>query len=100
MRNELYPYGALWGLLDDPRQAFGGMSLQQRYQGPQLMIGVLPIGKEPSGGREQCAFFWSLRSRDFKTWLAEDLAVWKEQVTNCWPELEPLLVQFLTHDDL
>ena len=99
-RNKLYPYAALWGLVDDPGQAFGGKSLHQRYQGAQTMIGLLPIGREPGGTKEQCAFFWSLRSRDHQAWLENDLEAWKEQVVRCWPEIKPLLTQLAAHDDL
>ena len=95
-----YPYSALWGVVDDPGQAFGGNCLQQRYQGAQIMIGLLPVGKDPRDGTDKCAFFWSLRSHDYQSWRDTGLPVWKEQVRHCWPEIEPMLSQFEHADNL
>jgi len=95
-----YPYGAGWGVLKDEGQKFGTDYLQQRYDGAHIMIGMLAIGSEPHCDKEKCTFFWSLPPGGYEAWLEAGLDQWKERVVGYWPELEPLLRQFKSPDDL
>lgn len=98
--NRPYPYGAIWGVLEDPGQAFCKDYLQQRYAGAGVMIGMLPIGSKPSNGVQSAAFFWSLPAASYPEWRNQGLDSWKQRVTGYWPELKPLLNQFQSVDDL
>ncbi len=98
--NRPYPYGAIWGLLDDPEQAFGKDYLQQRYQRAQIMVGMLAIGRAPNDNTKKCTFFWSLPPGGYARWLEAGLDVWKQQVINYWPELAGMLAQFQSTDNL
>lgn len=95
-----YPYGAIWGVCEDPGQAFGQDYLRQRYDGAGVMIGALAIGKRPSDNVETLAFFWSLPANAYNEWRQTGLAAWKERVNTYWPELAPFLAQFTSLDDL
>ena len=95
-----YPYGAIWGVVNDPKQQFGKDYLQQRYDGAHIMIGMLAIGKEPHCDIEKAAFFWSLPPGGYQTWLEAGLDPWKERVIDYWPEIEPFLTQFTQQEDL
>lgn len=98
--NRPYPYGAIWGVVEDPGQAFCTDYLQQRYAGAGVMIGMLAIGKRPSDNRHTAAFFWSLPTASYPQWREQGLDSWKQRVTGYWPELEPYLQQFQSVDDL
>lgn len=95
-----YPYGAIWGVLDDPDQSFGKDYLQQRYDSANIMVGMLAIGTDPNGNVPKCAFFWSLPPGGYQAWLDGGMKPWKEKVGSYWPELTPYLDQFKTVDDL
>jgi salicylate hydroxylase len=98
--NKPYPYGAVWGVLEDPGQSFCRDALQQRYAGAGVMIGMLAIGKRPIDNQTTAAFFWSLPTASYPGWREQGLDPWKQQVIGYWPELEPLLHQFQSVDDL
>jgi 2-polyprenyl-6-methoxyphenol hydroxylase-like FAD-dependent oxidoreductase len=98
--NRPYPYGAVWGVLEDPGQAFCKDYLQQRYAGAGVMIGMLPIGRKTDNDIQSAAFFWSLPAASYPEWRNQGLACWKQRVNGYWPELEPLLNQFESVDDL
>jgi salicylate hydroxylase len=98
--NKPYPYGAIWGVCEDPGQSFGKDYLQQRYDGAKMMIGMLSIGKRPSDGKEALTFFWSLPVSTYNQWRETGLDSWKVKVLGYWPELEPFLKQFQSVDDL
>lgn len=98
--NKPYPYGAVWGVCEDPGQSFGQDYLRQRYDGAGVMIGALAIGKRPSDNMETLAFFWSLPANSYNTWRETGLESWKERVLVYWPELAPFVTQFKSLDDL
>ncbi len=98
--NKPYPYGAVWGVCEDPGQAFAGDYLRQRYDGAGVMIGILGIGKRPSDQKQTAAFFWSLPTSTYQQWRDTGMEVWKARVLNYWPELSPFLQQFQSPDDL
>ena len=64
------------------------------------MVGVLPIGKLSASGRNQAAFFWSLKHEHRGAWASGDLENWKAQVLALWPQTEPLLAQIRDRQDL
>lgn len=98
--NKAYPYGAVWGVCEDPEQKFGGDFLRQRYDGAGVMIGILAIGKRPSDQKQTVAFFWSLPASTYQEWRDKGMEPWKQRVLNYWPELDPFLKQFGSVDDL
>ncbi|MCW5731282.1 MAG: FAD-dependent monooxygenase [Alphaproteobacteria bacterium] len=95
-----YPYGAIWGVCEDPGQAFGQDYLRQRYDGAGVMIGALAIGRRPGDGVETLALFWSLPANSYERWREAGLEPWKKRVLGYWPELSPFLDQFRSVDDL
>lgn len=95
-----YPFGAIWGVLDDPEQAFGKDLLQQRYDGAHVMIGMLAIGRAPENDTPRCTFFWSLPPGGYQRWLDDGLPEWKAQVCRYWPELRPFMDQIQSPDAL
>lgn len=95
-----YPYGAVWGALELPRDWPHRQALTQRYDGAHKMCGILPIGRRPGETVERAAFFWSLRTADMDAWRARDLDAWKADVQHLWPEVAPFLEQIRRHDDL
>ncbi|MEO4000086.1 NAD(P)/FAD-dependent oxidoreductase [Mesorhizobium sp. CAU 1732] len=94
-------YGAFWATLgwaggDD----FDPHALVQRYQRASVMIGVLPIGRDRPDGREQAAFFWSLKSNDAEAVIRGGLDAWKTRVAGFWPAVAPYLDQIESFDQL
>jgi len=71
-QDRLYPYGALWAIVDDQEQR-GGPTLYQRYDGTRHYLGTLPTGL----GRS--SVFWSVRERDIEPVMAEGVDVWRER---------------------
>lgn len=92
-------YGALWGNAPFP-SAFGSDNhvLSQRYRSADVSSGVMPIGTMHEGGEEQAAFFWTLRADGYEAWRAAPFDQWKETVLALWPEAEPVLAHFTSHD--
>jgi salicylate hydroxylase len=84
-------YGALWLNLPWPGAAFKSDCLEQRYLGASRMAGLMPVGWVDSPQQPQCAFFWSLRRRDYASWRSAPLSAWHEQVAALWPAMaQPL----------
>lgn len=98
--NKPYPYGAVWGVCEDPDQAFGQDYLRQRYDGAGVMIGILAIGQRPSDAKKAVTFFWSLPVSTYQKWREDGMDLWKRRVTQYWPELAPFLRQFSSTEDL
>lgn len=91
-RDRAYAWGALWCLCADPRREFAGRLLQ-RYDGPQRMAGLLPVGVLPGQGMgaAKVGFFWSLPARELGAALQRGAGAWREQVAAYWPAARPLL---------
>ena len=94
-----YPYAAIWGICKDRDGRFKN-ALFQRYLRAHHMIGVMPMGKLHGDDFESVAFFWSLRSHEYPEWRAQGLKAWQDYVISLWPDVEPLVSQFQTQDDL
>lgn len=93
-------YGALWA--NTPFPSTGGFSehaLVQRYRGANVSAGVMPIGKLRGGNQKMAAFFWTLRPKNYETWLMTPLPRWKDHVLKLWPEASPVLDHLATHED-
>ncbi len=75
-RAKPFPYGAVWGVTEDPDHRFAGNILQQRYDGASVMIGVLPTGRDPESGAHCAAFFWGLPADQYDAWRAQGTAAW------------------------
>lgn len=126
-RAPLYPYGAFWSILRDetPDGAWQG-TMRQVYDGCPTMIGILPVGAVPRydfladaaspgnapghthhpsafrdvGKDRLLSFFWSVPVAKMPHWRAQPLDAWKARVLSVWPQLEGLLAQVTSHDDL
>ena len=98
--NRPYPYGAVWGVVEEPLDWRWKHSLRQCYDGCQVMIGILPIGRAPGTSRPLSAVFWSLRTADHPAWREAGIDAWRARVTKLWPDVEPFVAQFTSTDDL
>ena len=98
-KDKPYPYAAVWGVCRDREGAFKN-ALYQRYQKARHMIGVMPMGRLNGEPYESAAFFWSLRSHEYDLWRNQRLPAWQDYVASLWPEVEPLVRQFTSPDDL
>lgn len=98
--DKLYPYGAVWSIAKIPDHGFMLDTLEQRYKNADHMIGVLPVGQINGGTETYAAFFWSLRVEAYPRWLEQNFSDWQDYVVQLWPEVEGLVRQFNTHDDL
>jgi 2-polyprenyl-6-methoxyphenol hydroxylase-like FAD-dependent oxidoreductase len=95
------PYGALWANLPWPSGgAFLDSALEQRYRRSERMAGILPIGRQHTGAPAQAAFFWSLKRGLLPQWQATDLRIWKDEVTQLWPEVAPLLEAIVDREQI
>lgn len=92
-RAPVYPWGAVWANALDVDGAFAG-ALSQRYHRAEIMIGVLPVGRAPSGTAELVSFFWSLPVAGLDGFYAADFGEWRSRVLGAWPEVEPIVAQF------
>ena len=90
-RAPLYPWGCLWNAFHDPEGRFAGM-LSQRFDSTRVMIGVLPVGRNPAAQSDNwVTLFWSLRQKEIAGWPPMTMAQWRETLLRYWPALEDLL---------
>ncbi len=94
-RSRLYPWGCLWTTVETP-EGWPDDILAQRCEGTQVMVGVLPTGREE--GRRVAAIYWSIRNDAVAAWRATPLQSWKDAVRRVWPEAGDL-VEGLAHED-
>ena len=94
-------FGALWATLDwhEPGP-FRRTWLEQRYQRANIMVGVLPVGRIEASGPRKLTLFWSLPHRRYNAWLRRGLPRWKDEVRSVWPQLDNLLEQIDTPEQL
>jgi 2-polyprenyl-6-methoxyphenol hydroxylase-like FAD-dependent oxidoreductase len=95
-----YPYGALWSIVKDHKGLFSDNRINQRFKSSNHMIGILPVGTQEGNDCQSLAFFWSIKLSDIEKWKREDINIWKKYVISLWPELDYLVDQFSSHNDL
>lgn len=98
-KDKPYPYAAIWGVCKDCEGVFAN-ALYQRYLTARHMIGVMPMGRLNGESYESVAFFWSLRANEYGLWREQGIEKWQDYVISLWPEIESLVRQFKTPDDL
>lgn len=98
-KDKPYAYAAVWGVCADHEGTFKNQ-LTQRYHKARHMIGVMPVGRQNGDAHESVAFFWSLRAREYAQWHENGISAWQDEVIALWPQVEPLIRQFKTPDDL
>ena len=98
-RDQVYPWGALWCLLD-ARDWPHRQELRQRYVAARRMIGMLPVGTRPGDAVPRVSFFWSLPVAAFDGWQAAALDDWRGAVSGIWPEAAQLLDSTTAHAQL
>lgn len=88
----VYPWGAMWAILPETQSPHGD-ELDQIYDGCSVMIGLLPVGANPSDphGRPGVSFFWSLRGDAIPLWKAEGLDAFKKRLRSLWPRAAELV---------
>jgi 2-polyprenyl-6-methoxyphenol hydroxylase-like FAD-dependent oxidoreductase len=84
-----YPWGALWCIVADPENAFGG-ELAQTYRGTEEMVGFLPTGGAVS-------LFWSVRAGAPPP---ADLGAWVERVCALAPRARAIVERLGSPADL
>lgn len=92
-RAPIYPWGAVWANAVDADGAFSG-ALSQRYDGAEMMVGVLPIGRGPQGESGLVSVFWSLPVAEIESFYTGDFTAWRARLIRAWPQVEPLVAQF------
>lgn len=94
-------YGALWCVVDLPQSERDlGNCLRQRYVNARKMAGVLPLGTLPGEKTAKAAVFWSLKRSEYEDWREADIADWKAEAAEFWPDFGYLLEQIKSHDDV
>ena len=100
IRDQPYPWGALWTICNDRNDQFND-ALEQVFDTAKIMIGALPVGRtDANAKKELISFFWSLPTAQFKPWRTGDFHAWKTNVANYWPKMSGLLENLNTHDVL
>lgn len=95
-----YPFGAVWGLCDQPENWPWPDVLTQRFDGARHMLGVLPLGKRAGDASAKMALFWSLPTTHYDVWCEAGIHAWHEQIDQYWPDAGPLARQFSSCADL
>lgn len=84
-RDQRYPWGALWCLVDAQGWEHGN-ELRQRYVAARKMIGLLPVGSRPGDPTPRLSFFWSLPCDGLPAWQAQGMQAWHQELRSMWPE--------------
>ncbi|MCP4809367.1 MAG: FAD-dependent monooxygenase [Proteobacteria bacterium] len=93
-RARRYPWGALWAIVPDPNDDFGGV-LKQEYEGTQVMLGTLPTGRSPTTEDRLVSLFWSMHTDAVDAWRAKGLRAWKDEALRVSPRSAPILDQLV-----
>jgi 2-polyprenyl-6-methoxyphenol hydroxylase-like FAD-dependent oxidoreductase len=97
--DRVYPWGAVWAVLDDPQRDHGA-TLWQWYRGAKEMLGIMPTGSAPGRNAPVVSVFWSLRADRYAAWREAGLDAFKAQVLALHPGGGPLLDQITSLDQL
>jgi 2-polyprenyl-6-methoxyphenol hydroxylase-like FAD-dependent oxidoreductase len=84
-RDAVYPWGALWCLVDAQGWEHGN-ELRQRYVAARKMVGMLPVGTRPGDPQAKLSFFWSLHRDAAADWERQGMAAWRQELAELWPE--------------
>ena len=90
-RRRALPFAAIWGTVPWVDDGFDGAALMQRYVRSSVMIGVLPIGRQTTGGPDLAAFFWSVKADDYEDLVRTGYGAWSARVADLWPATAPHL---------
>ncbi len=103
VRDRLYPWGAVWAVLDDPTRRYGD-TLWQWYRGARQMLGIMPTGvtaaRPDAPPRPVVSLFWSMHANTWDAWRAAGLEAFKHEVRALNPDCEDLLSQLHTLEQL
>ncbi|MES1178418.1 MAG: NAD(P)/FAD-dependent oxidoreductase [Myxococcales bacterium] len=95
VRDQPYPFGALWFVARDPERLYR-QRLRQISDGTRYMLGLLPTGLGPSGGvtdEHRVSLFWSIRMDRVDAFRREGLAAWKAHILRFEPDAAFVLDQ-------
>ncbi len=97
--DRIYPWGAVWAVLEDPQRHYGA-TLWQWYRGAGQMMGIMPTGLAPGGKAPVVSVFWSLRADRYAAWKEAGLDAFKREVLALNPSCAGLLDQVTSQDQL
>jgi 2-polyprenyl-6-methoxyphenol hydroxylase-like FAD-dependent oxidoreductase len=98
-RSRLYPWGAVWAVLDDPARRYGS-TLWQWYRRAGQMLGIMPTGLAPQHQTPVVSLFWSLHAERFAAWRNAGLDAFKRDILALHPDCGDLLDQIPSLDQL
>jgi 2-polyprenyl-6-methoxyphenol hydroxylase-like FAD-dependent oxidoreductase len=97
--DRVYPWGAVWAVLDDPQRKHGS-TLWQWYRGAHQMLGIMPTGLAPGRDVPVVSLFWSLHAGRHAAWREAGLDSFKREVLALHPGCGELLEQITSLDQL
>lgn len=97
--DRIYPWGAVWAVLDDPKREHGS-TLWQWYRGANQMLGIMPTGLAPGRDVPVVSLFWSLHASRYAAWREAGLDAFKRELLALNPACGPLLDQVTSLDQL
>jgi len=97
--DRIYPWGAVWAVLDDPQRRHGS-TLWQWYRGARQMLGIMPTGLAPGRDVPVVSLFWSLHADRHAAWREAGLESFKREVLALHPGCGELLEQIKSLDQL
>lgn len=97
--DRVYPWGAVWAVLEDAPDRYGN-TLWQWYRGAGQMLGIMPTGIAPGGHTPVVSLFWSLHAQRRAAWRDAGLDGFRRQLIALHPGCEPLLSQLGSLDGL
>lgn len=99
----VFPWGALWCLLPQPKRK-PITELLQKYRGAKQMIGLMPVGRPidpPPGHAGEVNVFWSMSPRALQEWqITPNLDVLKLEMISLMPEAAELIDGLVDIDQL
>lgn len=97
--DRVYPWGAVWAVLDDPEGRYG-QTLWQWYRLAGQMLGIMPTGRAPGAGTPVVSLFWSLHAGRYAAWREAGLEAFKQQVLALNPACGDLLERITSMEQL
>jgi 2-polyprenyl-6-methoxyphenol hydroxylase-like FAD-dependent oxidoreductase len=97
--DRIYPWGAVWAVLQDPGRSHGS-TLWQWYRGAHQMLGIMPTGLAPGSDVPVVSLFWSLHAGRYTAWREAGLDSFKREVLALHPGCGALLDQITSLDQL